>query len=96
VVALRLHLDDSLSQNGPLRILPATHKIGVLSDEEAHNFACRIAPIECTVRAGGLLAMRPLIVHASSKSLCIAPRRVLHIEYAANSSIAAPLKLAVA
>jgi len=40
--------------------------------------------------------MRPLVVHASSKSLTEMPRRVLHIEYAASESIVKPLKLAVA
>jgi ectoine hydroxylase-related dioxygenase (phytanoyl-CoA dioxygenase family) len=29
VVALRVHLDDSTSENGPLRVLPGTHTLGV-------------------------------------------------------------------
>src|SRR5262249_1312609 len=33
VLALRVHLDDSTSENGPLRILPGTHALGVLSDD---------------------------------------------------------------
>jgi hypothetical protein len=40
--------------------------------------------------------MRPLIVHASSKSRGPVPRRVLHIEYAASAEIADGLELAVA
>jgi hypothetical protein len=40
--------------------------------------------------------MKPLIVHASSKSRSDMPRRVLHIEYAASSSVAEPLQLAIA
>jgi hypothetical protein len=32
VVALRVHLDDSTSTNGPLRVLPRTHRLGLLSD----------------------------------------------------------------
>jgi len=40
--------------------------------------------------------MRPLIVHASSKSQSEATRRVLHIEYAASVSVADRLKLAIA
>jgi len=95
VLALRLHLDDSLSENGPLRVLPATHKIGVLTDEAVHNLAAHSTPVECTIPAGGIVAMRPLIVHASSKSHSSAPRRVLHIEYASSHSIAAPLELVV-
>jgi hypothetical protein len=40
--------------------------------------------------------MRPLLVHASSKSEAAAPRRVLHIEYAASGIVAKGLELAVA
>jgi len=96
VLALRLHLDDSGSDNGPLRVLSATHTLGVLSDEELHDLSTRIAPVDCLVAAGGVVAMRPLIVHASSKSQSERPRRVLHIEYAAKAHFENELQLAVA
>ncbi|HYT19509.1 MAG TPA: phytanoyl-CoA dioxygenase family protein [Candidatus Polarisedimenticolia bacterium] len=96
VLALRLHLDDSTAENGPLRVLPRTHTLGVLSDKELHDLSTRIAAIDCVVPRGGVLAMRPLIVHASSKSQTNAPRRVLHIEYAASQEIADGLELAIA
>jgi hypothetical protein len=51
--------------------------------------------VDCLVPRGGVLAMRPLIVHASSKSQSEKPRRVLHIEYAATFQLAAGLHLAV-
>ena len=50
----------------------------------------------CLVPAGGVVAMRPLIVHASSKSLTDMPRLVLHMEYAADLVIADQLELALA
>jgi len=96
VLALRLHLDDSTEENGPLRVLPKTHTLGVLSDEELHNLSTRVAPVDCLVPCSGVLAMRPLIVHASSKSQSSAPRRVLHIEYAASLGIANGLELDIA
>ena len=96
VLALRIHLDDSTSQNGPLRVLPNTHTIGVLSDDELHRLPERTAAAECLVPRGGVLAMRPLLVHASSKSQSEAPRRVLHIEYAASLSLGDGLQLAAA
>jgi hypothetical protein len=40
-----------------------------------------ITPVECAVSAGGVVGMRPLIVHGSSKATDDHPRRVLHIEY---------------
>jgi ectoine hydroxylase-related dioxygenase (phytanoyl-CoA dioxygenase family) len=95
VVALRIHLDDSTALNGPLRVLPETHRKGVLSDEEIHQLAAEVAPVACLVPRGGVLAMRPLLVHASSKSQSTASRRVLHIEYAGSKIIEEGLELAV-
>ncbi len=96
VLALRIHLDDSNLENGPLRVLPGTHGLGVLTDDRLHELSTQIAPVDCVVPKGGMVVMRPLVVHASSKSQVDMPRRVLHIEYAAAASIAAPHELAVA
>lgn len=96
VLALRIHLDDSTAGSGPLRVLRGTHTKGVLSDDDIHDLAEQVAPTDCLVRQGGVLAMRPLLVHASSKSQSEALRRVLHIEYSATKMVGANLELAVA
>jgi ectoine hydroxylase-related dioxygenase (phytanoyl-CoA dioxygenase family) len=83
VVALRVHLDDSTAENGPLRVLPGTHTLGVLSDAQIDDAVRRIEPVMCTVERGGVIVMRPLTLHASSKVTAAASRRVLHVEYAA-------------
>lgn len=95
VIALRLHLDDSGAANGPLRVLPGTHTLGVLSDQQVGRLARETTAVDCLVPAGGVVAMRPLIIHASSKSATDQPRRVLHIEYAGSLEIDG-LQLAVA
>ena len=95
VLALRLHLDDSTVENGPLRVLPGTHTLGVLSDDELHVLSQRIQPVDCLTTKGGVVAMRPLLVHASSKSKSEQCRRVLHIEYTSMEAFAR-LQLAVA
>jgi ectoine hydroxylase-related dioxygenase (phytanoyl-CoA dioxygenase family) len=82
VVALRLHFDDSRDDNGPLRVLPGTHAHGVLSESAIDRFIREIPPVSCLVPRGGVIAMRPLLLHASSKADTDRPRRVLHIEYA--------------
>lgn len=96
VLALRIHLDDSMKTNGPLRVIPGTHARGVLTDPEMLELDSQIEPVACTVNKGGVVAMRPLIAHASSKSQSPQPRRVVHIEYAANSEFENGLRLAVA
>jgi ectoine hydroxylase-related dioxygenase (phytanoyl-CoA dioxygenase family) len=96
VVALRLHLDDSTEENGPLRVYPGSHRQGVLSDQQVEAIVAGSEGTNCLVPAGGIIAMRPLIIHASSKSRSAIPRRVLHIEYATRDAVSAPLQLAIA
>jgi ectoine hydroxylase-related dioxygenase (phytanoyl-CoA dioxygenase family) len=95
VLALRVHLDESYADNGPLKVLPGTHVKGVLTDDDIEQLAGAIQPVDCLVPQGGVLAMRPLIVHASSKSHSEVPRRVVHIEYSACRTLASGLELAI-
>lgn len=96
VIALRVHLDASTNENGPLRVIPGSHLAGVLTDEEVAQRARTSTHIECLVPLGGVLAMRPLLIHSSSKSRTAAPRRVLHIEYADALQLADNVQLAIA
>jgi ectoine hydroxylase-related dioxygenase (phytanoyl-CoA dioxygenase family) len=96
IVALRLHLDDSTKENGSLRIIPGSHQAGVLSDEEVFSVARRSTHVECEVRRGGVLAMRPLLIHSSSKARSDRSRRVLHIEYADSLNLNDVAQLAIA
>jgi hypothetical protein len=38
----------------------------------------------CCVPRGGALLMRPLLLHASSSCVIATPRRVIHLEFAAE------------
>ncbi|OWK35871.1 hypothetical protein FRUB_08434 [Fimbriiglobus ruber] len=83
VVALRVHLDDCGPENGPLRVLPGSHRTGVLSDEAIDAWKSRVPEVACHARAGDVLVMRPLLLHASSAAALPDRRRVIHVEYAA-------------
>lgn len=76
-VAVRLHLDDSTRKNGPLRVIAGSHHDGTLSQEQIANLRETETETPCIVDKGGVLVMRPLLLHASSKSTTIEPRRVL-------------------
>jgi ectoine hydroxylase-related dioxygenase (phytanoyl-CoA dioxygenase family) len=95
VVALRLHLDDSRADNGPLRLLPGTHTLGLLTESDIARLTTEVPAVDCTVPAGGVVVLRPLIVHASSKAESDLPRRVLHIEYARSLDLGDGLQVAV-
>src|SRR5215470_5343267 len=96
VLALRISLDASTSENGPLRVIPGSHLGGVLSDDEILELARTRENIDAIVPRGGVLAMRPMLVHSSSKSRGSELRRVVHIEYADDFDLGPGLRLAVA
>jgi len=96
VLALRISLDASTNKNGPLRVIPGSHLGGVLSGDEIHELARAREKVDALVPRGEVLAMRPLLIHSSSKSLSNEPRRVLHIEYADTLDLGPGLRLAIA
>lgn len=95
IVALRIHLDASTPDNGPLRILPGTHSLGVMSDADVFALARSQVHVDCIVGRGGVMAMYPLLVHSSGKTSCRTPRRVLHIEYADSLTLGSDIQLAI-
>lgn len=84
MVALRIHLDDCGAANGPLRVLPGSHREGKLNPEAIRRWRQRVSEVVCCVGIGGVLMMRPLLLHASSPAQAAAHRRVVHIEYASE------------
>jgi ectoine hydroxylase-related dioxygenase (phytanoyl-CoA dioxygenase family) len=81
LLAIRLHLDESAIENGPLRVLPGSHRNGRLSAGQIGNWSKERA-ITCTVPKGGALVMRPLLLHASSSCAIPNSRRVIRLEFA--------------
>lgn len=81
MVAVRVHLDPCLEADGPLNVLPGSHRDGVLSPEAIEAWRSRVPHRACLVERGGLLVMRPLVLHSSPRVQRGASRRVLHVEY---------------
>lgn len=81
LVAVRIHLDDCGVEDGPLRVIPGSHRRGLIGDDEA--IALRQAGLEtvCLAAAGAALVLRPLLLHASSKGSGNGQRRVLHFVF---------------
>ena len=83
MVAVRVHLDPCGPADGPLRVLPGSHRSGRLGPGEIEEWRSRVGEVACVVPRGGLLVMCPLLLHASSPAHTPDHRRVIHIEYAA-------------
>jgi hypothetical protein len=83
MLTARVHLDAVDEENGPLKVIPGSHRAG-------KALALDTAPPRVLhASRGDVLLMRPLVAHCSGKS---APgsgrhRRVLHLEFAAGCDL---------
>jgi ectoine hydroxylase-related dioxygenase (phytanoyl-CoA dioxygenase family) len=83
MLTARIHLDEVTEENGPLKVIPGSHRGG---KELALDST---PPILVMARRGDVLLMRPLLAHCSG---CSHPgtsrhRRVLHLEFAASPEL---------
>ncbi|GMU65848.1 MAG: hypothetical protein AMXMBFR36_21220 [Acidobacteriota bacterium] len=81
IVAVRIHLDDTPEDNGALRVLAGSHRMGRLTEDELVRLREQVPETACPVPIGGAMVMSPLLVHASSPSASPHRRRVLHYEF---------------
>ncbi len=84
MITVRLHLDACDADNGPLRVLPGSHREARLDPAAITRWRAVVEPVECRVPRGGAVVMRPLLLHASSMARRPGHRRVLHLEFAAE------------
>lgn len=84
MVTLRWHLDPIGPNDGGLRMLPGSHDKGRLTSEDIRRLCAATTVSEPPVRAGTVIAMRPLLVHGSRRRRSQGHRRILHVEIAAG------------
>jgi ectoine hydroxylase-related dioxygenase (phytanoyl-CoA dioxygenase family) len=77
---LRFSLDECGPDNGPLRVIPATHR-RILAPAETDIAVRDGVESKCMTSAGGVVIMRPLLLHASSPATRAGHRRILHVEF---------------
>jgi hypothetical protein len=80
-IALRLHLDCCDEENGPLQIIPGSHRHGVLSPGDVTKIAASHSAHTIYADAGDVLIMHPLLLHRSFPARQPGHRRVIHIEW---------------
>ena len=81
LVAVRLHIDDCPAESGALRVVPHSHLEGRVDPSQADALHRHHGETVIPVAQGGVLLMRPLLLHASSKGTSLVPRRVLHFVF---------------
>lgn len=81
MVTFRLHLDEANENNGCLKVIPKSHELGILSQQDLTEVVSSHEHYLCEAKEGDLLLMKPHILHSSSKSSNLGHRRVVHVEY---------------
>jgi hypothetical protein len=83
MLTARLHLDDATEENGPLKVVPGSHRLGKALD------LGDVRPHTVLARRGDVLLMRPLLAHCSNRSQpgTGRHRRILHLEFAASADL---------
>jgi ectoine hydroxylase-related dioxygenase (phytanoyl-CoA dioxygenase family) len=88
MLTARVALDGVLEENGPLLVIPGSHRdVGAERLPGDEELATRAHAIH--VRAGDVLLIRPLVVHRSraSRTGTRRHRRTLHFEFAPEQSL---------
>jgi len=79
IFTVRIHLDDTDEHNGALKVIVGSHRKGIVRPEEVDRSAER--EVVCRVKRGGVMIMKPLLLHASGRTVDARNRRVIHIEF---------------
>jgi len=87
--------DTRRSRAGVRHLIPDSPLDRVATDDEVAQIVATREAVDVTCPRGGVIAMRPLIIHASSNAISDAPRRVLHIEYADTLQLSDRARLAI-
>jgi len=94
ILAVGIAIDDMMLENGPLMIIPGSHKGRMYSHHQGGVFvgavtedvpdADRAVPIE--LKAGGISIHHARALHASSPNVSDRPRRLLLFQYCAGDA----------
>lgn len=76
---IRIHLDDTTKENGALKVINKSHLNGIVRIKD-FGFENKNESM-CEVKKGGIMIMKPLLFHASNKTINHQRRRVIHIEF---------------
>lgn len=77
---IRIHLDNTDSANGALKVIPGSHLKGIVRSESV-----REGEVFCNLKRGAVMLMSPLLLHASNRTTNSKRRRVIHIEFSNQS-----------
>jgi hypothetical protein len=88
IFTIRIHLDDTDEHNGALKVIPKSHQKDIYRPETIDW--TKESEFICKVERGGIMMMKPLLLHSSSRTTNHKKRRVIHVEFS-NQVLPPPL-----
>jgi ectoine hydroxylase-related dioxygenase (phytanoyl-CoA dioxygenase family) len=79
IYTIRIHLDDTDENNGALKVIEKSHLKKIYRPENIDWQTEK--ETTCNVKKGGIMIMKPLTLHSSSRTTNNKKRRVIHIEF---------------
>jgi len=79
IFTIRIHLDNTDENNGALKVVTNSHSKEIYRPETI-DWNVETEEI-CSVNKGGIMIMKPLILHGSNRTTNHQKRRVIHIEF---------------
>lgn len=79
---IRIHLDDTTHENGALKVIPKSHLKDIYRPETI-DWTHETEEI-CEVKSGGIMIMKPLLLHGSNRTTNNKKRRIIHIEFSSK------------
>lgn len=93
MLTLRIFLDSANEKNGGLWVLPGSHSMGRIKQDQIKEIIKAGKKEVCLKgKRGTAYLFSPLILHRSEKSVNEQPRRVLQIEMAPKNFLPKPLR----
>lgn len=80
-ITFRIHLDKTDATNGVLKVISKSHKKGMIRVDNDFDALKEGEEVTCNLDNGGIMIMKPLLLHSSQKSISEKNRRVLHLEF---------------
>ncbi|NIJ21262.1 hypothetical protein FHS95_002965 [Sphingomonas naasensis] len=85
MATVRIHLDAVPADNAPLLIAPGSHRLGKIPESGLGEAVARCGSAECLAEAGDVWIYATPIVHASAAAQGLRRRRVLQVDYSAET-----------
>jgi hypothetical protein len=85
MLTMRVHLDAVPDDNAPLLIAPGSHRFGRIAERDIDAAVARCGSFACTAERGDVWLYATPILHASARAIRPEHRRVLQVDFAAQS-----------